>query len=607
MIGYLSQVLYILADKRNHLILLLFSFLLVSVLEAFGIGLIGPFILAANNPDIIHQYQLVGQIYKYTGLENEARFIALSGIFIVAIFSVKSWISWRIQSRVFVFSYEIQGILSNKLLHAYLHAPYTFYLRKNSSHIIHNIISETKIFSNSVLIPLLTSAANIIIVFSLTVLLCVTNLAAVVVILGIFLPLFLLFSDFKNQLGQWGKDLSQSNQAMIRVINHGLGGIKETRVIGCESYFEEQLAQQANIYAQASGAFYGFKILPRIMIETLLVIFLVGFTSVFLILGQNIQQLIAILGIFTLASVRLIPAASNAMSAISTLQNSRFTLGKLFQDLKELELQKLPEDRAKEISLSSIRGSASTSGSKQEISFMREIVLNNISYCYPDAIEPAVKELSLTLQKGKSIAFIGKSGAGKTTLVDIILGLLTPQTGDIKVDGRSIYDDLRAWQKIIGYIPQNIFLIDDTIERNIAFGVPDDLIDSQRLQRAIEAAQLVEVVDGLPQGIKTPVGERGVLLSGGQRQRVGIARALYHEREILVLDEATAALDNETESLVTNAIKSLSGMKTIIIIAHRLTTVEHCDRVYLLDKGQIVTAGSYQQVVLGELNHQPPN
>lgn len=195
---------------------------------------------------------------------------------------------------------------------------------------------------------------------------------------------------------------------------------------------------------------------------------------------------------------------------------------------------------------------------------------------------------------------IGQSGAGKTTLVDVILGLLTPQQGDIKVDGISIYGNLRSWQNLIGYIPQSIFLIDDTIEKNIAFGVPENEIDQQRLDKAIQAAQLSEVIENLPNGLKTRVGERGVMLSGGQRQRVGIARALYHEREILVLDEATSALDNETEQLVTEAIKSLSGVKTTIIIAHRLTTVEHCDRIYMLEKGRIVKSGSYQEVVLKE-------
>jgi len=203
---------------------------------------------------------------------------------------------------------------------------------------------------------------------------------------------------------------------------------------------------------------------------------------------------------------------------------------------------------------------------------------------------------------GQSIALIGKSGAGKTSLVDVFLGLLIPQSGDIQVDGHSVYQDLTAWQRSIGYIPQSIFLMDDTIRRNIAFGVTDHLVDEKRLSYALELAQLSELVKELPEGLQTSVGERGVRLSGGQRQRIGIARALYHEREILVLDEATSALDNETEAMVSEAIRALSGTKTMIIIAHRLTTVEHCDRIYAMDKGQIVKYGSYQEVVLESQN-----
>ena len=232
--------------------------------------------------------------------------------------------------------------------------------------------------------------------------------------------------------------------------------------------------------------------------------------------------------------------------------------------------------------------------------FRDKIELQQISYQYPQAEENALDCLDLKINKGESIALIGKSGAGKTTLVDVILGLLIPQHGDIKVDNQSIYSDISVWQNLIGYIPQSIFLLDDSIEKNIAFGTPEHLIDRPKLQQAIKAAQLEELIERLPQGTKTIVGERGVLLSGGQRQRIGIARALYHEREILVLDEATAALDNETESLVTEAIKSLANSKTMIIIAHRLTTVEHCDRIYELERGRIVRSGSYQEVVLRE-------
>lgn len=235
-----------------------------------------------------------------------------------------------------------------------------------------------------------------------------------------------------------------------------------------------------------------------------------------------------------------------------------------------------------------------------KFSLTDRVVIDRLTYRYPGAESNALTNLSLTLRKGESIALIGKSGAGKTTLVDVLLGLLIPQSGDIKVDGLSIYGGLRSWQDLIGYIPQTIFLTDDTIERNIAFGVPDDQIDPERIAKAVHSAQLSDLVAQLPDGLQTMVGERGTMLSGGQRQRIGIARALYHEREILVLDEATSALDNETESLISEALRELSGQKTMIIIAHRLTTVEHCDRIYDMRKGQIVRSGSYQEVVLGE-------
>jgi ATP-binding cassette, subfamily B, bacterial PglK len=233
------------------------------------------------------------------------------------------------------------------------------------------------------------------------------------------------------------------------------------------------------------------------------------------------------------------------------------------------------------------------------MSFDKQIVLDRLTFAYPTTARKALDDISLTIHKGQSIGIIGKSGSGKTTLVDVILGLFEPQSGDIQVDGVSVYRDLRAWQNILGYVPQSIFLTDDTLERNIAFGVPDHLIDRDRLDKAIEMSQLQDVVAQLPDGLQTLVGERGVLLSGGQRQRVGIARVLYHQREILVFDEATAALDSETEHLVTEATKALSGSNTIIIIAHRLSTIEHCDCIYQIEQGKVVKSGSYQEVVLG--------
>lgn len=586
MIQYLKKTFYIIAEQKITLFWLITLFLLTSVIETLGIGLIGPFINLASSPEIIRNNHLLNSVYEQFGIKSERQFIAIIGLAIISIFYIKSLISFKAQSFVFRFSYDQSSRLSTKLLQAYLRVPYTFHLKKNSALLIQNIISETYTFSNGIMIPMLTTTANLIVVFFLTALLVKTSIHAVIAIFFTFLFAFIPVYWFRDKVAAWGKDASQANAEVIRIINHGLGSLKETKVIGCEPYFENQITQQTLRHAKSATASLSFSITSRIIVEAFLITFLLGFISFFLIFtDRNPQELNSVLGVFALASIRLLPAISNSMATFSTLKNNSFGLNKLYFDLKELEKA--------QININSGEVTA-----HQVIPFSNKISVESISYTYPGSSEPSLNEISLTIKKGQSIALIGKSGAGKTTLVDVFLGLLIPEKGDIKIDGVSAYDNLRLWQNMVGYIPQSIFLMDDTIEKNIAFGVPDHLIDSDRINKAIKAAQLEDLVSTLPDGIKTSVGERGVRLSGGQRQRIGIARALYHEREILVLDEATAALDNETESLVTEAIKSLSGTKTIIIIAHRLSTIEHCDCVYSLEKGHIVKTGSYEEVVL---------
>ncbi|MBE9069077.1 ATP-binding cassette domain-containing protein, partial [Leptolyngbya cf. ectocarpi LEGE 11479] len=338
--------------------------------------------------------------------------------------------------------------------------------------------------------------------------------------------------------------------------------------------------------------------LPRVAIEAILVIFLVLFVSISLVYSEGgIQELTAVLGVFAVAGMRIIPSSSMFLQSLASLRNGTHTLDVLYHDLREIETYIAQNDQKMSLIQKSSEVKANDKAENHSLSFNSSIQLNQVTYNYPEVETPALNNLSLNLKKGQSIAFIGKSGAGKTTLVDLILGLLVPNGGDVRVDDVSIYKDIRAWQNLVGYIPQTIFLMDDTIERNIAFGVPDDLIDHTKLQKAIEAAQLGEFINSLPENINTVVGERGVRLSGGQRQRIGIARALYHEREILVLDEATSALDNETEQLVSESISALAGTKTLIIIAHRLSTIEKCDYVYMLQSGEIIKSGSYQEVV----------
>jgi len=589
---FISKFFYILPTNYFNLIKLFVLFIFVSGLESFGIGIIGPFLGLASNPKLIHEKLWVNTIYNYLNFTNESIFIATIGFFALFIFLLKSLLSWHVKTFVFRYSFEQGGILSQKLLSKYLEAPYLFHLSKSSVSIIQSLTNDARAFSNSILLPLLDLCSNLVIIITLASLLCIANLAAVVVILGITIPLAFLFKKFSRNLKKWGKAISLSNQGTIRVINHSLGGIKETKIIGCNSYFEEQLEQQVKSYIEAATSFFAFKLFPRILTETLLFVSLIGFVSIYLLFNQDINELIPTLGIFTLVAFRILPALSNSTGQISTLRNSSYTLDRIYYDLKELETFQEIDQSSRLHSPQNLEPFIQPS--------IDSISLDAVTYRYPHSVENAIDQVSLDIKKGQSIAFIGKSGAGKTTLVDVILGLLIPQGGDIRANNQSIYNNLRSWQNNIGYIPQSIFLIEDTIKNNIAFGVSEDLIDYSRLQKVIKAAQLEELVMNLPDGIKTQIGERGVRLSGGQRQRIGIARALYHEREILVLDEATSALDNETESLVTESIKALSGTKTIIIIAHRLTTVEHCDCIYLMDKGRIIQSGSYQKVVLGE-------
>ena len=332
----------------------------------------------------------------------------------------------------------------------------------------------------------------------------------------------------------------------------------------------------------------GFSNLPRYVVEAVIISFLIIFAFLFVTFNEgNTQNLTSIFGIFAIASIRLLPATGNTIGCISVIRYNIHSLDSLYSELKEAEKN---EAENSDLSLPHLE-----KHQLAKLNFQQQISLENLVYKYPNAETNALNNINLTIAKGDSIGLIGKSGSGKTTLVDVLMGLLSPQSGDISVDGVSVLDKIRAWQNLIGYVPQSIFLIDDTLERNIAFGVPDNQIDRQRVEKAIAAAQLTEVVERLPMGLNTAVGERGVLLSGGQRQRVGIARALYHEKEILVFDEATAALDNETENLITDATKALSGSKTIIIIAHRLSTIEHCDLIYQLANGHILKSGNYQE------------
>jgi ATP-binding cassette, subfamily B, bacterial PglK len=593
----ISKLLYLTQGHHRSLIVIIFTFVFISGLEVFGTGIIGPFIAIATNPELIRSNSWLSLAYTKFNFNSDSQFLLALGLVVIVAFYVKAFLSFHAQKSVFKFGYKLKGDLSCKLMKAYLAAPYSFHLNMNSATLIQNITTTTDNVCIGVVMGMLTSISNLLVTFALMALLVKTNAMALILIAMLAIVMFVLSRAMKQSLARWSKDGWQASGEMIRILNHGLGGLKETRVIGCESYFDRQMQQQAAKFAINTTLSQGYGNLPRYAIEAFMLTFLVGFILLFVSLNNSGQNLSGVLGIFGLASIRLLPASGNLVSSLNIVRSNTFAVDKLFFDLKSLEQE---QESARFDRRKSHQKLLSSDAHDRSISFEHQIVLDRLTFAYPNTARQALEDISLTIHKGQSIGIIGKSGSGKTTLVDVILGLFEPQSGDIEVDGVSVYEDLRAWQNLLGYVPQTIFLTDDTLERNIAFGVPDHLIDRDRLVKAVEMAQLEDVVANLSDGLGTLVGERGVLLSGGQRQRVGIARVLYHQREILVFDEATAALDTETEHLVTEATKVLSGSNTIIIIAHRLSTIEHCDRIYQIEQGKIVKSGSYKEVVLGQ-------
>jgi len=595
MSNFISKFFYILGKRNLVLVGMITLFIFTSLLELIGIGLVGTFVSIVTHPSRITEYDLLSNLYSILNLNSEHQLILLISVFLIFIFYIKAYLAFKAQQWIFQFGFNQQQILASRLMKVYLSAPYAFHLQRNSAFIVQNIVDETQKCCNGFIMPLLTFISNLLITVAIVIFLVTRNVLACLVIGGLLIIAVLLFQSLKHQLTAWGKQASVSRSEMIRTINEGMAGLKENRVIGCEPYFQNRLADSAQKYATSTALALSYSNLPRYVIEAFLITFLVLFTLItILIIGNDSGDFTSTLSIFALASIRLMPIASNLTNSLNSIKNSSYAVDKIYADLKELEPIRLSKQK---FGQHNFELTPTYGNGLHQLKFNEEIQLDSLFYHYPQSDLNALENVSLSISKGQSIGLIGKSGAGKTTLVDVILGLLIPQSGDIRVDGVSIYDDLRTWQNIVGYVPQSIALIDESIGQNIALGVPEEKINYRKLEQAIEAAQLSELVSQLPNGIDTQIGERGVMLSGGQRQRLGIARALYHEREVIVFDEATAALDNETERMVTESIRALTGKKTMIIIAHRLSTIEHCDLIVQMSKGCVSAIGSYQEII----------
>ena len=565
-----NKIRQLLTREQRRSALALAGLMMVGmVLETFGVGLVIPVLGLLTADDVAASYPLVGKLFAAAGLHSREQMVAAAVLALAGIYAIKTLflgvLAWRQSS----FAYATQASLSQRLFAGYLMQPWAFHLQRNSAQLIRNATVEINQFTTNSLQPVLLLLTETLVVIGISaLLLMVEPIGALVVVSTLGLAAWLFQRTTREHILRWGKARQFHEGQRIQHLQQGLGGAKDVKLLGREADFLSLYREHSANASRVASHQNTLKQLPRLWMELLAVSGLAVLVLVMLARGRPMDALLPTLGVFAAAAFRLMPSASRLLAAVQSIRYTRPVVDTLHREILLIEDAAQPTQ-------------------SQPTPFEHSIALENVSFRYPGAAAPALDRINLVIRQGSSVGFIGGSGAGKSTLVDVILGLLTPAEGQVTVDGRNIQADLRGWQDCIGYVPQSIFLTDDTLRRNVAFGIADADIDDAAVARAIRSAQLVEFVGTLPDGLKTVVGERGVRLSGGQRQRIGIARALYHDPPVLVLDEATSALDTLTEQGVMDAVNALQGSKTILIVAHRLSTVSRCDQIYRMMDGKL--------------------
>jgi len=563
--------------EKKMLVVLFLLMIIAAISETVGIGLIVPLVGILTKPQLIHEQAALSFLYEFFNFKSSVSFIVFAVICLLMVFVLKNLYLLffnYIQMKV-VLNQQVK--LSRRMFKEYLTKPYTFHLQRNTAELLRNVNSEVSRVFNGIVVSGFQLLTEVLVTTFILILLLITAPAATItasILLGG--SIYLFFKLFRKKISQIGEEQQKVSATMIKWVNQGLGASKEVKVSGKEAFFINSYTEQSQISANNNKYMGVLGLVPRLFVETLLVSIVLLTMLIIVFQDTDTTYLVSTMALFAMAAFRLMPSINRIVALITSIRYSQPALKVVYHDLFE-EKEDLPSARNELYAIY-----------KGKKTFNDSIELQNVTFRYPNQKEASVKDISLTIPIGKSVAFIGESGAGKTTLIDIMLGLFRPEKGRILVDGKNLEEQKEVWQQKIGYIPQSIYLSDDTIRRNIAFGMEDKQIDDQEIWRALEQAQLKEFAEKLPEKLDATVGERGVRLSGGQRQRVGIARALYHNPEILFMDEATSALDNETEKGIMQAIDGLRGEKTLIIIAHRLTTIENCDLVFKISKGKLV-------------------
>ncbi|MBD5456730.1 MAG: ABC transporter ATP-binding protein [Lachnospiraceae bacterium] len=568
-----KQLVYIFNRKEKVEIVFLFLAAIVgSLLECLGVGVFMPFVNVLMDTSAIQKTWYLQLFYEKLHFQSSESFLTALTIAIIAIFVIKN--VYLIVEKYFIyhFSYNTQMKISTSLLRAYMSEPYTFHLNKNISVLQRSMQEDANLFATAV-IHFMELFIEITVCIALGISLFCISHSMTVIIVGLLIICIGIFTAVSKKFAKgFGRECQGYKAKIYQWMNQALGGIKEVKVLNREEYFITSYQTYYQKYAKGLRISRLLAAIPKYIVEMVSMTGLLIAIIIKMKYGKtDIITFIPQLSAFAIAAFRLMPSVGRINEHVTNIMYAVPSIELVYHDLKDVE---------------NVGKTDQTTSECQEWKFEKELEVKKICYHYPDVEENVIDYVDFKIQKGQTIALIGESGAGKTTMADIILGLLTPQYGKIKADGMDIFKNIDLWHKNIGYIPQTIYLSDDTIRNNVAFGIFEEEIDEHAVVEALKKAQLYEFVEGLIDGMDTVVGDRGVRLSGGQRQRIGIARALYHDPEILVLDEATSALDSETEAAVMAAVDSLRNEKTMIIIAHRLTTIQNADIIFEIVNGK---------------------
>jgi ABC-type multidrug transport system fused ATPase/permease subunit len=569
------------SSKRGLVVVVLIS-LIAAIFETLSVASILPFMALVMDPSIIDQYPMVKHLLTSLGIESKSTEIIAAGVLTIAVLSVGNAISatnlW-VQTRYLA---TTRRALSSELFAGYMRLPYSFHIQRDAPSLTRVIGGDVESALGGFLASLLLVVSKTLSGSILITLIVLVNplvaLGSVLVLGGAYL---LVYRIIRARQADLGNKMVRASTLLARTVTEGLAGVKELRILGRELTATEQYSDTMKSLAQTNTANVVATAMPRYVIEIFAYAGIVAVTLVLVLKGDAAGAMPS-LALYALAGNRLVPMFQQLFAGAITIKYHTSAVDALEKDLRVVRAADL----------------ADFSDSTEPMAFRREIRLQGVGFTYPTANRPALADITLTIRQNQSVGLVGRTGSGKTTLADILLGLYPADRGEILVDDVVLTEsNARSWRKRVGYVPQHVFLNNATVSQNIALGLPLDQIDPAAVRRAAQMAQAAEFIEQLPSGYDTVVGERGVKLSGGQRQRLGIARALYHNPDVLVFDEATSALDGMTEDAVMQAVQSLSSERTLILIAHRLRTIQACDRIIMLDAGRIVADGAYDELI----------